>query len=115
MGGRSGRRYSAREPAMLHGAIVWLTSVPILIGLAAFGMSGQTGGWYGGLSRVPVWAAAVSPVDPALAKAIRNTALATAVALLIGLVGFRARGLDGLGRTHDVDLLPSSGSDDPPR
>jgi uncharacterized protein involved in exopolysaccharide biosynthesis len=34
-----------------------------------------------------VWVAAVPPVDPLFAKAIRNTALATVVALLVGLVG----------------------------
>jgi uncharacterized membrane protein YeaQ/YmgE (transglycosylase-associated protein family) len=75
------------EPAMLHGAIVWLTALPILIALSAVGVSEGAGGWYGGLSGVPVWAAAVPPVDPLFAKAIRNTALATVVALLIGLVG----------------------------
>ena len=75
------------EPAMLHGAIVWLTALPILIGLATLGVSEGAGGWYGGLSGVPVWVAAVPPVDPLFAKAIRNTALATVVALLVGLVG----------------------------
>ena len=75
------------EPAMLHGAIVWLTALPILIGLATLGVSDGAGGWYGGLSGVPVWVAAVPPVDPLFAKAIRNTALATVVALLVGLVG----------------------------
>jgi hypothetical protein len=75
------------EPAMLHGAIVWLVALPLLIGLAAFGVSGQAGGWYAGLSGVPAWATAVPPADPEIAKAIRNTALATAVALLIGLMG----------------------------
>jgi hypothetical protein len=75
------------ETAMLHGAIVWLVALPILIGFAAVGVSGQAGGWYGGLSGVPVWVTAAPPADPQIAKAIRNTALATVVALLIGLVG----------------------------
>lgn len=75
------------ETAMLYGAIVWLVALPLLFGLAAFGVSGQAGGWYGGLSGVPAWTTAVPPADPEIAKAIRSTALATVVALLIGLMG----------------------------
>jgi hypothetical protein len=75
------------EPAMLHGAIVWLLTLPMLLVLAAFGAAGYVGSWYGGLTGVPVWAAAVPPLDPELLRAIRNTALATVVALLIGLMG----------------------------
>jgi hypothetical protein len=75
------------ETAMLHGASVWLVALPILVVFAAVGGSGQAGGWYGGLSGVPVWATVPLPADPQVAKAIRNTALATAIALLIGLVG----------------------------
>src|ERR671921_2096587 len=37
------------EPAMLHGAIVWLVTLPLLLALAALGLSGHWGGWYGGL------------------------------------------------------------------
>src|SRR5262245_26377944 len=37
------------EPAMLHGAIVWLVAVPILVVLAALGAGGYFGGWYAGL------------------------------------------------------------------
>src|SRR5262249_44288040 len=75
------------EPAMLHGAIVWLVTLPMLLTLAAFGAAANVGSWYGGLSGVPVWAAAVPPVDPELLRMIRNTAVATVVALLIGLMG----------------------------
>jgi hypothetical protein len=75
------------EPAILHGAIVWLLALPILLALAAFGVAGSVGGWYGALSGVPAWAVAVPPVDPQFARAMRNTALATVVALLIGLIG----------------------------
>lgn len=73
------------EPAMLHGAIVWVLTVPILIAVSALGA--QLGGWYVGLSGMPAWAGAVPPVDPALAAAMRNTALAAVAALLLGLVG----------------------------
>ena len=75
------------ETAMLHGAIVWLVALPLLLGFAAFGVAGQFGGWYGGLSGVPAWAAAVPPADPEIARMMRNTAVATVVALLIGLIG----------------------------
>jgi hypothetical protein len=74
------------EPAMLHGSIVWLLTLPMLLGLAAVGVSGHWGGWYGGLSSMPAWNPAAAP-DPDLAEATRNNALATAVALLLGLVG----------------------------
>jgi hypothetical protein len=74
------------EPAILHGAIVWLVTLPLLLALAAVGASGHFGGWYGGLSGMPAWTAAAA-ADPDLATATRNNALATAVALLLGLVG----------------------------
>src|SRR5262245_10032929 len=65
------------QPAILHGAIVWLLALPILLVLAAFGAANSFGSWYGALSGVPAWVAAVPPPDPELAKAMRNTALAT--------------------------------------
>lgn len=75
------------EPAMLHGAIVWLVAVPMLLVLATYGGSQHFGGWYGGLSGVSAASMSVLPVDPELARAMRNTATATVVALLIGLMG----------------------------
>jgi len=75
------------ESAMLHGAIVWLLAVPMLLAFAALGVAGNFGGWYGALSGVPAWAAAVPPADPEIARMMRNTAVASVVALLIGLMG----------------------------
>jgi hypothetical protein len=75
------------EPAMLHGSIVWLLAIPLLLALAAVGALGHFGGWYGGLAGTPSWAAATGIADPNLATATRNNALATAVALLLGLIG----------------------------
>ena len=75
------------EPAMLHGGAVWLLTIPMLLVFAALGATGHWGGWYAGLSGSPVWSAAVPPVDPEAARAFRNTALVTVVALLLGLVG----------------------------
>jgi hypothetical protein len=74
------------EPAMLHGAISFLVTLPLLLALAGLGVAGHWGGWYGGLASIPAFNPAAAP-DPDLAEATRNNALATAVALLLGLVG----------------------------
>ena len=65
---------------------MWLVTLPLLLALAALGVGGHWGGWYGGLSSIPAWSAAAAS-DPDLAVATRNNALATALALLLGLVG----------------------------
>jgi hypothetical protein len=71
------------EPAMLHGAVVWLVAVPLLLVLAALGA-----GWYSGLAGTPPWVAPPSgPVDPDAALAARNSALGAITALLLGLTG----------------------------
>jgi hypothetical protein len=75
------------EPAMLHGAIVWLVALPILLVLAVVGATAHFGGWYGGLAGTPSWMSVTVPLDPNLAAATRNNALATIVALLLGSVG----------------------------
>jgi hypothetical protein len=75
------------EPAMLHGAIVWLLALPLLLVLAALGGAGHFGGWYAGLSGTPSWVAAAPSPDPDLATATRNNAVATTIALLLGLIG----------------------------
>jgi hypothetical protein len=76
------------EPAMLHGAIVWLLAVPILLVVAAMGAGGYFGGWYGGLAGTPSWVTPPSgPIDPDAAMAARNSALGAITALLLGLVG----------------------------
>jgi hypothetical protein len=74
------------EPAMLHGAIAWLVTLPLLLALAALGIGGHWGGWYGGLGSMPALTPGV-PLDPDVAEATRNNALATVVALLLGLIG----------------------------
>jgi uncharacterized membrane protein YeaQ/YmgE (transglycosylase-associated protein family) len=45
------------EPAMLHGAIVWLVATPILVVLAALGAGSYMGSWNAGLAGTPSWAA----------------------------------------------------------
>jgi hypothetical protein len=57
------------EPAMLHGAITWLATVPLLILLASLGAGSYLGGWHGGLAATPSWASSTAmpferPVPP---------------------------------------------------
>jgi uncharacterized membrane protein YeaQ/YmgE (transglycosylase-associated protein family) len=81
------------EPAMLHGAIVWLVAVPLLLLLISLGAGSFFGGWYGGLAGTPTWVtpAATPQLTPAdrenREKIARNTALGSVTALLLGLVG----------------------------
>src|SRR6185436_2106493 len=75
------------EPAILHGAIVWLVAIPLLLVLAGLGSAGHLGGWYAGLSGTPSWVAAAPTPDPDLEVATRNNAVATTIALLLGLIG----------------------------
>ena len=72
---------------MLHGAVVWLVTVPMLMFFAALGATASYGGWYGGLAGTPTWMAQVPAAGGDIAAAVRNTALATVTALLLGLVG----------------------------
>ncbi len=81
----AGRRRS--EPAILHGSIVWLLTIPILLALASAGSIGHFGGWYGGLAGIAPAGAPGAVADPDVAVALRNNSLTTAVSLLIGLVG----------------------------
>jgi hypothetical protein len=74
------------EPAILHGVIAWLITVPAMLLLAALGATAMYGGWYGGVVAGPAWVA-VPPMTPELAAAVRNGAVAAVVALLLGLVG----------------------------
>jgi hypothetical protein len=101
------------EPAMLHGAIVWLLALPMLIALTAVGSASLTGGWYAGListhavdvsklisqnqAAAPTAAETTSRPVPGegrfqgleeqAAKANRNSALGAITALLLGLMG----------------------------
>lgn len=83
--------FQRSEPAMLHGVIAWLVTLPFFMLLGALGAVGYFGSWYGGLA----WGAI--PADPTLAAAFRNTAVATAVALLLGLMGSAIGGWMGSG------------------
>jgi len=99
------------EPGMLHGAIVWLTSVPLLVLLTALGAGGSLGAWYAGLASPWGQASEVSssrPQAPGASattreredyqkelqqwqedtwKVTRNSALFAITALLLGLMG----------------------------
>jgi hypothetical protein len=104
------------EPAMLHGAIVWLAAVPMLVVLGAMGSVSIGGGWYSGLVASPVRGVPAAPaahmvttppgsaadrnaattrtaetnavdVEQDAARATRNSALGAVTGLLLGLVG----------------------------
>ncbi|MGH2398720.1 MAG: hypothetical protein ACRDF6_02660 [bacterium] len=75
------------EVASLHGAIVWLVSLPLLLILAAFGAGGFLGAWYGGLAGSPFSVAPPGMPDPDAVTAARNAALGAITALLVGLAG----------------------------
>jgi len=77
------------EPAMLHGVIAFLVTVPMLLMLASFGATARYGGWYAGLGGTPAWVSATvaAAADPDAAAAARNAALTSVAALLLGLVG----------------------------
>lgn len=76
------------ERTMLHGAIAWLLTVPMLLVFASLGAAGFFGVWYHGLAGTPVWVAPTVIADPQTAAVIaRNGALGALTALLLGLVG----------------------------
>ncbi|MFT3879641.1 MAG: hypothetical protein QM703_08275 [Gemmatales bacterium] len=98
----AGIRWS--ETAMMHGAIVWVVTIPLIVFLAAQGASSYMGGWLGGLAgNHPAWinnpdlsgsmpvstdkAKTTNYQDTAAAKATRNAALGAVAALLLGLMG----------------------------
>ena len=73
------------EPAILHGVIAWLASLPLLTALLAVGAGSAYGGWYGGLiGTSPLLNATAAATSP---DAVRNTALAALTTILIGLMG----------------------------
>lgn len=76
------------EPAMLHGAILWLVAVPMLLVLGSLGSTTLFGAWYAGLAGAPAWVRPPEvPIDPNAAAAARNAALGAVAALLLGLTG----------------------------
>jgi len=98
----AGIRWS--ETAMMHGAIVWVVTIPLIVFIAAQGASSYMGGWLGGLgTNHPAWAATpdstltipaptdkaktTTSAETAAAKATRNAALGDVAALLLGLMG----------------------------
>jgi uncharacterized membrane protein YeaQ/YmgE (transglycosylase-associated protein family) len=72
------------EPSILHAAVSWLVSLPLLIILLAAGSGNAFGGWSGGLTSLPLANAAAATASP---EAIRDTALAALMTILLGLVG----------------------------
>jgi hypothetical protein len=75
------------ETASLHGAIVWIVTVPLVLVLAALGAGSYFGGWYSGLAGTPTWVTSVTAADPNAAAVARNGALGALTVLLLGLMG----------------------------
>ena len=76
------------ETAMLHGAIVWLVTIPGILFFASLGAGGFLGTWYGGLAAAPPWTPQATPMNGVEAVVIaRNAALGALTALLLGLIG----------------------------
>jgi uncharacterized membrane protein YeaQ/YmgE (transglycosylase-associated protein family) len=75
------------EYAVLHGAISWLVTIPILLVLASLGATSYYGVWYSGLAGTPAWVPPAAVIDPQAAVIARNGALGALTALLVGLVG----------------------------
>lgn len=103
----SGARRS--EPAILQGVMAWLVSIAIVVFLAALaGGSGLLAGSFlgqltppGAPAAAPAAGAAAAVVDPNVAIAIRNAAIASVLGLLIGLMGSVVGGWMGSGeRMH---------------
>jgi len=79
--------YRRSEPAILHGAMAWLLTVPMMLTLGALGAVRFFGGWWGGFSANPAFTPIPGAVDTAMAEAMRNNALAAFAALALGLIG----------------------------
>jgi len=105
------------EPAMLHGAIVWLITIPALAVLAGIGAGSALGAWHGGMvtasnsnnapfdrpdplspgateeerqqyrEQMADYHSKVEQWKKDTPKATRNAALGTITALLLGLMG----------------------------
>jgi hypothetical protein len=84
------------EPAMLHGAISWLIAIPLLLLFAALGSGGYFGTLYTGLAGTPAWVQA-PPIDADGYAILRNNALGTITALILGLIGSVLGGWMGSG------------------
>lgn len=76
------------EVSALYGAITFVIATIVLLALASQAAQ-YLNGWYSGLAPGPVAQPAVAgqPVDPNIAKAARNSAVAAAASMLVGLMG----------------------------
>ncbi|HEV8058479.1 MAG TPA: hypothetical protein VGP68_01320 [Gemmataceae bacterium] len=79
------------EPAILHGAVVWLLATPALVILAALGAGSYIGTWHASLAGTPTWASRPAlPFERPDAPALNATA-AERTAYLNEMATYRAR------------------------
>jgi hypothetical protein len=76
------------EQSALYGAIVFVVATVVLLALASQAAQ-YLNGWYAGLAPAPAAQPAPpgQPIDPNIARAARNSAIAAAASMLIGLAG----------------------------
>lgn len=84
--------------AALYGAIVFVVATVVLLALASQAAQ-YLNGWYAGLAPAPAAqpAAPGQAVDPNIARAARNSAVAASAAMLLGLMGSVIGGWMGSG------------------
>lgn len=73
------------EYTMLHGAIAWLVTIPVMLAVAALGAAPFFGPWQAGFAGTPAWVEAKTVENAA--EIARTGALGAVTALLLGLVG----------------------------
>lgn len=95
------------EHAALTGAVVFLVGTILLLALASQAAQ-YLNGWYSGLAPAPAAQPAVpnQPVDPSVAKAARNSAVAAAAVMLIGVIGGVIGGWAGSGERMTLRGMP---------
>ena len=92
------------EPAILHGVAAWLVTMGIVLLFAALSGANTVGGGYlGGLTPPGAPAPSTTPVDPNTAIAIRNAAVGSILAILIGLMGAVVGGWFASGEPMNVN------------
>lgn len=100
------------ERAAIYGGVTFVIATVVLLALASQAAQ-YLNGWYSGLSPVPAGQPAVpgQPVDPGIAQAARNSAVAAAASMLIGLMGAVIGGWMGSGEPMRISRRAATAAD----